>query len=247
MFSDFLNKELNMRIIKKYLEALRNVFFPALCFCCERKIEEGFLCGSCFEKIEFLYPPLCRGCSTPIKDNKTGLCKNCKKEFFYYERVISATTYKEPISLLLHLFKYRHFDYLGEFLSLLVVRYLIRVGFEFSDYDFITCVPLHPAKEKERGYNQSAIISKIISFHFKIPFKSDIIYQTRLNPSQTKLSKEKREINIKDSFKVKGDLEGKRIILVDDVFTTGSTVKECCRVLKEKGANITVLTLSKTL
>jgi ComF family protein len=85
-----------------------------------------------------------------------------------------------------------------------------------------------------------------LSLHFKIPFKDDIIYQTRYHKSQTRLSKEKRKRNIKGSFDVKKDLKDEKIILVDDVFTTGSTVKECAKVLKEKGAkSITVLTLSK--
>jgi len=233
-------------MIKRYLKALKDIFFPALCFSCERRINQDYLCEDCFEKIEFLYPPLCKLCSAPIKDNKTGLCKDCRGGHSFYERVISVTSYKEPIPLLIHLFKYNHFDYIGEFLAFLMVDHLLKIGFGFSNYDFITCVPLHPAKERERDYNQSSIISKILSLHFKIPFKDDIIYQTRYHKSQTRLSKEKRKRNIKGSFEVKKDLKDEKIILVDDVFTTGSTVKECAKVLKEKGAkSITVLTLSK--
>ena len=232
-------------MVREYLEALKNIFFPPLCFYCEKRIDtKDYLCEDCFKKIEFLYPPLCKGCSLPLSGKKEW-CKDCEGEVKFYERVICVAFYKEPISSLLYLFKYYHYEYLGEFFAFLMIKHLLRIGFKFSNYDFISCVGLHPAREKERGYNQSAIISKIISNYFKIPFK-ELIFQERYRKSQTKLSLQERIENVKGSFKASDEVEGKKVILVDDVFTTGSTAKECAKVLKEKGAkSIVVLTLSK--
>ncbi|MCK4912151.1 MAG: ComF family protein [Candidatus Omnitrophica bacterium] len=148
---------------------------------------------------------------------------------------------------LIHLFKYKNYDYLAGFLSSLIIKHLSEIGFNPNKYKLITSVPLHKDKLKIRGYNQSGLLSKLLSNHFKIPFKDDIIENTNIRPSQTKLPREKREKNTEGIFVVKENLENKSIILVDDIFTTGSTVSACAKALKEKCAgNVTVITLSKT-
>jgi len=128
-----------------------------------------------------------------------------------------------------------------------MAKYLAKAGFNPNRYQIITPVPLHKDKLKIRGYNQAGLLSKLLSNHFKIPFRNDIIDNTDIRPSQTKLPKQKREKNVQGVFVVREGLQNKNIILVDDIFTTGSTASACSRALKEKGAgNITVITLSKT-
>ncbi|MEM7816814.1 MAG: ComF family protein [Candidatus Aenigmatarchaeota archaeon] len=235
-------------MLKKYLKVFKDLLFPPLCFYCEKKIDDGLLCLNCQNNIEFLYPPLCRYCSIPIKDNKTMLCKNCLGKTSFYERVVSITSYKEPIITLIHLLKYRHYDYISNFLSSLISKHLLNLGLDFSSYDLITSVPLHPIKYKEREYNQSTLLAKALEEKFRIPFAENIIYEKKLKVSQTKLKKDERKENVRDAFLTKIDLKEKNIILVDDILTTGSTISECAKALKEKGANhIFVITLSKTL
>jgi len=148
---------------------------------------------------------------------------------------------------LIHLFKYKNCDYLAGFLSSLIIKHLSEISFNPNKYNLITHVPLHKDKLKTRGYNQSRLLSKLLSNHFKIPFKDDIIENTNIRPSQTKLPKEKRKKNAEGIFVVKENLKNKNIILVDDIFTTGSTVSSCSKALREKQAgNITIITLSKT-
>ena len=234
-------------MFNNYLRVIKDLLFPCLCLCCEKKISQGYLCGECEGKIVFLSPPRCRYCLRPLSINPSGSCQECSRKIYPYQRLISATAYKEPLASLIHLFKYRNCDYLAGFLSSLIVKHLGKIGFNPNRYQLITPVPLHKDKLKIRGYNQAGLLSKLLSNYFKIPFRDDIIGNANIRPSQTKLRKEKREKNVQGVFVVQEDLGNKNIILADDIFTTGSTASACSRALKEKGAgNITVITLSKT-
>ena len=231
-----------------YVGALKNTFFPLLCLSCGNKISHDFLCTSCKEKIRFLRPPLCRYCSAPIAKDKGSLCKKCFGKKFPYQNVISITAYREPIIHLIHLFKYKNCDYLAEYLSSFITDYLSKIGFDASKYHFMTCVPMHKHKLKIRGYNQAELLGQLLSNYFKIAFRNDIIYGINIKPSQTKLTPYKRKENVKGIFAVKKAIKDKRIILIDDIFTTGATAISCCQALREKGAKaITVITLSKTI
>ena len=229
-----------------YLKAARDILFPCLCLHCEKKILQGYLCRECLEKIVFLYPLRCRYCAKPLL-NTSNVCKQCSGKIYPYQELISATAYKEPIVSLIHLFKYRNYDYLADYLASLMIKCLSKASFNPHNYHFITPVPLHRDKLKIRGYNQAKLLAKLLSNHFKISFRDDIIINTDIRPSQTKLSVEKRKKNIQGIFTATKDLTDKRIILIDDIFTTGSTVNACSKALGERRAeNITVITLSKT-
>jgi ComF family protein len=233
-------------MLNEYLKATKDIFLPSLCFYCEKKTNNGYLCSACKDKIEFLYPPLCRFCSNPIANNKSGLCKECFGKTFPYERLICITSYKEPIISLIHFFKYRNYDCLANLLSSFMIEHLLKIGFSYSYYDTVTSVPMHSAKLRDRGYNQSALLAKSFANYFKIAFKNDIIYELRQRVSQTRLDITKRQENIRGIFYVKENMAGVKIILIDDIFTTGATAKECAYALKEKGAIVTVIALSKT-
>lgn len=233
-------------MLKNYISALKNIFFPKLCFYCQN-LSNDYLCKSCYEKIEFLYPPLCKFCSQPIGDNKTNICKQCRSLQYHYDKIISIAFYKEPLKHLIHLFKYKYYDFLAEFLAKLMIEHLTKIGINLFFYDLIISVPIHKLKLKEREYNQTQLLAKYLSNYFKISFKDDIIYEVKNRPSQTSLDAKRRQENIKDSFLVSKNLKGKKIILVDDIFTTGSTLNECSKLLKAQGAEVILgITLCKT-
>ncbi|MCM8831172.1 MAG: double zinc ribbon domain-containing protein, partial [Candidatus Omnitrophica bacterium] len=179
-------------MIKNYISSLMDIFFPKLCFYCQLQTTD-YLCKNCYEKIEFLYPPLCHFCSLPLDDNKSGLCKNCIGKDRSYNRVISIAFYKEPLKELIYLFKYKYYEYLGEFLSYIMINHLVKIGIDFKMYDFITAVPIHRIKLKEREYNQTEVLAKFLSNYFKIPFKNDIIYEIKNKLSQTTLDFKERQ------------------------------------------------------
>lgn len=234
-------------MLKSYITAVKNIFFPALCFCCEDKlIASKYLCKKCKDQIKFLTAPCCQLCSSPVVSHKINLCKTCSAKHFFYDKVICASHYTSPIQQLVHLFKYKDCDYLSALFASLLTSHLQNIGFTAQGYDFITSVPMHPAKLKMRGYNQAELLGAALAKDFNKPFKNDIIYQTKLRPSQTKLKKKERAENTKDMFTVKEDLSSKRIIVIDDIFTTGATAQSCAYALKEKGAgSITFITLAK--
>jgi len=235
-------------MLRKYLRALKDIIFPPLCLCCQVKINEGYLCRHCLKKIRFLGPYLCQYCSLPINYQSGRICPRCKDKIPPFTRVISIAAYQEPMVSLIHLFKYKNCEYLAGFLSNLIVRQLLKIKVNFYGFDAVLSVPMHKYKLKMRGYNQSKLLAKLLSKHFKIPLRDDIISNKTTNTSQTKLSKDKRQKNVEGAFTARGNLENKNLILVDDIFTTGSTINACAKALKEKGANkILVVTLAKTL
>jgi ComF family protein len=109
-------------------------------------------------------------------------------------------------------------------------------------------VPLHRHKRKQRGYNQAGLLAKALSNHFKIPLNNDIIANTKIRTSQTKLAKTKRQENVEGIFRVKEGFAGKNIILIDDIVTTGATIDSCCRALRRQQAGeICVIALARAL
>ncbi|UCC94438.1 MAG: ComF family protein [Candidatus Omnitrophota bacterium] len=152
------------------------------------------------------------------------------------------------MATLIHLFKYKKHSYLDDFFCGLMVSHLHTLGIDLSHYCMITSVPMHPSKYKARGYNQAHLLGKKLANYFKIPFRDDIIYGIKNKPSQVSLQGKEREMNVKDAFMVKDTLEGKKIVLVDDIFTTGATLQQCSSLLRKNGASqIFAITVSKTL
>lgn len=240
-------------MIKEYLKAVTNILFPPICFTCSKDIKTGILCAACKDKIKFISPPLCKGCAKeirffPHKTFKSGnfFCKTCRSKIIYHDRLICCLHYQEPIKTLIHLLKYQNYDYLIDFLANLAISYISKIGIKGNNYHFMTVVPSHHLRLREREYNQSLLLAKKLSVFLKIPLKRDIIFCKENRPHQTRLSKQQRMSNIEGNFYVRDSLKSKRIILVDDIITTGSTVLECAKALKEKeAASVTVIALAK--
>jgi len=231
-------------MLNNYIKALGTVFFPHLCFHCETKIRDGVLCGECLDKIEYIKPPFCIKCARALK-SLISICVACRKKQTFYERLISIASYKAPLSNLIHLFKYKHCTFLKDFFAQLINECLKERGIE-SSFDHITAVPSHRQRLRERGYNQAYLLAKELANFLEIPLKDDIIICKKSKAPQVTLAKEMRRDNVRGIFQAQGNIRGKRILLVDDIFTTGATVNECSKALKENNArSITVLTLAK--
>jgi ComF family protein len=122
---------------------------------------------------------------------------------------------------------------------------LIEAMISFSDleilakrkFSLVTCVPLHKSRLKERGYNQAALIGERIAKYMQIPFDEKLLKRIKKTKVQSGLVRSERVKNIKGAFELVGEIRGKRVLLVDDVWTTGSTMRECSRVIKINGAN----------
>jgi len=179
-------------------------------------------------------------------NNSPFVCRSCRGRKIYYDSLVSCVAYKEPIKTLIHLVKYRHHDYIIDFLSSLMTQYISKINIPLRNYDFMVNVPSHPLRLREREYNQSELLAGNLSNSLGIPLKSDIIFCKKNRPSQTAVNKKMRAKNVKNNFFVKEKLDNTNIIIVDDVITTGATISECAKALKEKGAgSVLALTLAR--
>ncbi len=169
-----------------------------------------------------------------------GKCSVCETEA-EFDQLFAVLKINETARSLIHEFKYREYKYIGEFLGKLIFE-LIKDRLIHEKFDIIAPVPLHKVKKRIRGFNQSEIIAKAISRYSGIPLIADLLKRTVYTDTQTKLSKEERKLNVSEAFTVnkKYDVKDKKIIIVDDVFTTGSTMNAVCGTLKRQNVKKSV-------
>ncbi len=213
--------------VKKLSRGLLNFALPPLCVCCENILEhcENFVCKKCFSELELI-------------DDSDNLLQVSNEHLI--DDLVSVYAFPEEggFQNIMHALKYREMRSIGVmFGKILGEKILTHRKFH---YDLIVPVPLHISKQRERIYNQSCFVAKGISEVTGIPAEEKILMRSRYTKSQTKLDHIERELNIKNAFYINENkkklIPGKNIILVDDVITTGSTIVECAKVLKECGA-----------
>lgn len=222
-----------------FLANLKNAFldfiFPKACFGCGT--EGSYLCADCLATMDVLNSAFCL-CSKPkilSFPGKCSLCRNKSLNGLYF-----AVAYKNSLAQkLIHSFKYSpYIKEIAESLALLIITHLKLTERE-KDLKNAVLVPIPLAKKRlrERGYNQSEEIARLLAKEYKIPLITGCLEKVRPTKNQMELSGVEREQNLKGVFAVKGanGIFGKKIFLVDDVYTTGATMEECARVLKEAG------------
>jgi len=239
---------IKMEILKTLLElknSLLDFVFPPHCLLCNRFISSeesesngfrpaGLVCQDCWNSLNVLPHPFCPTCRAFLNQSMRR-CPSCS-ESFYLSLNRSLGLFDPYYQTLLHHFKYKRKISLGKELGKRLGELLIQDKF-LKDYDYLLPVPLHRSKERERGYNQSKILAEEISELTFLPLLDKVLMRKKNTRDQTNLNAEERERNVRGAFVVRDKivLIGKRIILVDDVMTTGATLKECSRVLKEAG------------
>ena len=233
--------------------ALLDLLFPPLCHSCKTfipKAGELFICADCLTKITFLVTPLCSVCGTPFKtesglDHVCGVCLTHPP--FHICR--SATLFSGPVQELIHRFKYGHRVHLSQPLGLLTARALAAFCSEAAP-DLIVPVPLHRKRLRQRGYNQSQLIGGVLAKQWKVPLEVRNLRRVRWTEPQTSLHAEDRRVNVRDAFAVRDPrrMEGKRVLLVDDVLTTGSTMRACAEALRQAGVtDVFAVTVARSL
>ncbi|MEA1939743.1 MAG: ComF family protein [Candidatus Caldatribacteriota bacterium] len=246
-------------MIEYIKEGLLNFVFPLDCKICKKPIREsrGYsICEDCFNTIEFIKHPYCMKCGKPLihseffLKNKNILCVNCREKKYSFEFARSVGTYNKVLRKCIHLFKYYREKKLAKPLGKLMIDYLLESKEFEKKIDLIIPVPLHEKGLKKRGFNQTILLSREIGNYFSIPVKEEILVKKKITSFQVNLSKKEREKNINKAFLVKEpeEFKGKNILIIDDVFTTGSTVDECAKEIKRAQAkNIYVFTLARSI
>ncbi|NLI60463.1 MAG: ComF family protein [Clostridiales bacterium] len=197
------------------------------------------VCQSCQSRLPFIEPPICPKCGRMMLiDNR--LCLDCQQANHAFYKGISIFEFSTEVKGLIHRYKYR-----GEkHLSIPMIHWMME-GLKVYrwDFDIIVPVPLHPSRERQRGFNQAKILAQGLSKNTDIPLDSKSLIRVKNTPHQTKLNRQERKRNLQYAFRVKetdGKLkvfQDKVILLVDDVYTTGSTADQCSRVLLDSGAS----------
>ena len=237
-----------MSIISKIKQSIINAFYPRhiKCVCCKNELSHKNvydMCEECYSALPFIRNHYCNKCGLQFEKDGTGICLNCKSTNFNFELARSAVTFDKAVIPLIHRFKYAKYKFLAEPLSYLMYDTLLIQNWKF---DLICYIPLYLKRERNRGYNQSHELAKHLSNLTEKPIFDNIV-RLRDTPTQTQLSKRERLENVKDCFKVNNrkQIKNLNILLIDDVFTTGSTSNEICKELKSAGANkIYVLTVA---
>lgn len=216
-----------------WLLILRDAIFPAFCLGCEK--EGSVVCAECLSRVEVNGVYACPVCHTFTGNGKC--CGACQSRSFL-DQHIALYPYDETQlgGRMIHALKYNYIEEIVDSFVILVEKYCGRTGGVLFSCNYIVPVPLHPRRYAERGFNQAELIGNVISKISGIPVLN-VLKRSRYTSQQARLSKSERIANVKDAFRGTPDtLQDKTIILVDDVFTTGSTLQECARVLKDAGA-----------
>jgi ComF family protein len=189
--------------------------------------------------LRFIEPPYCDRCGLPHEGAITLAyeCGQCQQSKPYFSKARSVVIAREPVLDVIHQYKYNRAIWFEDFLAeLLAGRSAPQLQAE--KWDLIVPIPLHSTKEREREFNQAERLASRLSAAAGIPMESRLVKRVVATRTQTLLSREERLANMRKAFAmVKGRaLAGERIVLVDDVFTTGATTSSCARTLKDAGA-----------
>jgi len=217
-------------------EALLHWVFPRICTACREDLPpplEGPLCGSCLLKLRRLSGPACRRCGKPWAGPE-ACCYDCRKKLSPVDAVRAVFPYRTPLPELLYSFKYGGRLWVGRALGdWMAGAFRLQAGLEGADA--LVPVPLHPARERRRGFNQARLLAQAVSRASGLPVV-EALHRRRNTRPQWGLSRGEREGRMAGAFEASGPVKGRKVLLIDDVCTSGATLEACGRALREGGA-----------
>lgn len=247
---------LTSRYKRHMLERLFSLLYPPICLGCQGTSQENeHFCAPCFSRIEVVTPPLCSLCGLPLAprtghDHPCGCCLTSPPIFRQaraWACYVASEEDTNPLTRALHLFKYTRVLSAGKALSRLAAAHF---PLSPKDYDLILPVPLHLARLRWRGFNQALVLARAVGRRCGLPTDPFSLERIRATDPQVHLKEEERRMNVRGAFAATrpGKVREKRILLVDDVYTTGATVNECARTLHAAGARyVDVFTLTRAV
>jgi ComF family protein len=252
-------------LLRGLFQDLLDFIYPPLCAVCGRAICQravcqravyqrcqgdgnNLVCPDCWRKLRTIPEPSCRRCGIPLAGTDS-LCPACRSRRHLFSFACSYGLFDEVFQQIIHLFKYRRRRSLaGPLAERLAVT--LRADVRFSRMDAVIPVPLHPAKRRARGFNQSELLARELSRRVGFTIIKGVLVRVINTPSQSLLGFDQRVINVRDAFRVRipERVRERHIILLDDVITTGATADACADALLKAGAaEVSVLTVARAL
>lgn len=237
---------------QRVLSAVADWAMPPVCAACQTPLVDHYtLCATCWSAIDFIQPPLCDrlGFPMPYGVGDGMISAAAAADPPIYDRARAVGIYAGTLKTLVHDFKFRD----RQDLRRLFVRWLISAGAPFwAATDMIVPVPLHRRRLLKRRFNQAAVLGGDISRHVGLPSEPLVLHRTRATTQQVGLTRQQRQDNVRGAFEVPSAVAGKlnqaRIVLLDDVITTGATVTACAQALRKAGAGeVNVLAVALTV
>lgn len=244
-----------------WVSALLDLVFPPFCPVCRRRLGDGRrdpLCGACWEALDRIAPPYCRVCGLPFAGfgtlegrpaSRGGLCGRCRRRSPPFTYARAAVRYGEVAREAVHALKFGGRRALAAPLGDLIAE-IGPSGLPVGAPDLLAPVPLHPARERERGFNQALLLARRVGQAWRVPVCANALGRTLATRPQTELSAETRWANVRGAFVLRRPehVAGRHVVLVDDVITTGATLTACARCLVTGGAStVGVLTVARAI
>ncbi len=222
------------------LRGLVSLFYPENCELCGEAIaRDEYLCANCAGKAPRIVPPFCAVCSEPFSGaiDQEFTCANCAHRALDFDAAVSAYRSRGIVRVVILRFKYGRDLHLRHPISRWLVEAMDDSRLRNRGFDDIVPVPLHPARMRERGFNQAELLARILSAAINVPLR-DALQRIRYTTTQTAFDRQERMENLRGAFRLRRNftVRDSRVLLVDDVLTTGSTLSECARVLRHAGA-----------
>lgn len=217
------------------LDKLLNLLFPQSCPVCQKPSSNhkiAPICNECWHSILPYKGPLCRRCGIPLSSDVSKICAECIKEYPAFINARSFGSYNGALRTAINLFKYHGVKRLAKPLSDIISQLKI------PRVDTVVPVPLYNKRLRQREFNQSALLAKNMARYLGVPLMLSCLVKARDTLPQVGLNSKQRRKNIRKAFKIRDRrlIKGKKILLVDDVITTGATIRECAGELKKAGA-----------
>ncbi len=241
--------QLRPNILQQTLETAITFLYPAQCRVCEKQLgleSVPYVCDKCWDDIPLIEPPWCEMCGIP---NTKGTCDECATTPPPYGKLRTIAYYESALQQAIHLFKFEKRTSLAKPLTQLTMEH-IPDDCNITEYDFILPIPIHKKRLRERGFNQATLIANRIAKTTGVQVVTDALVRHRNTSPQSSLDREARQTNIVGAFELqkKKVVRNKRILVLDDVYTTGATVREAVKVLWDADPiEVDVLTLARTL
>jgi ComF family protein len=241
--------------LKSFAESALTFLYPDVCqHCHERRATraEGYVCSHCWRHVRFIVPPMCDRCGLPYEGEIGAAfeCGNCREMDLRFSRARSAVAARGMVLDIIHRWKYTRALWFEPFLAGLLVREAAAALRE-ERWDWIVPVPLHPVKQAEREFNQAEHLVRHLSRATGIPMQTRLLRRVTPTRVQALLTRAERARNVSRAFSPGPEADavrGRRVVLVDDVLTTGATTSACAQVLKSCGAEeVCVWTVARGL